>query len=150
MNAKQKDAIRKFLHQTHFTDMVAVTLSLKQNINGECIDKIKASKNVRHFLNLLNKEMYGNRFQRYGKRLEVISVIETSHSGRLHYHLAINNPKPDEPILFAILIEYLWNKTLWGYSEIRIIHNANSGWINYITKLNPHDEVDWENCYIDS
>jgi len=148
MNTNPKIDTRQFLQEVNFTHMVAVTFSMKQNIEYERIDKIKASKNIRHFLNLLNKKTYGNASHRYGKKLAVITVLETSFSGRLHCHLAINNPNPDNPIYFENLIESLWKKTRWGYSENNIQHNANSGWINYITKLNPQDEVDWENYHI--
>jgi hypothetical protein len=149
MITDQKAVTSRFLQQMKFANMAAVTLSLKQNINGEHIDRIKASKNIRHFLNLLNKKIYGNAFQRYGKKIEVISVLENSYSGRLHCHLAINNPYPEEPIWFETLLHQQWKKTRWGYSENNIQHNANPGWINYITKLNPHDEVDWENYHTD-
>ncbi len=149
MNTAPKSAIKPFLNNVEFQNMVAVTLSLKQNIYSEQLDTIIAQKNLRHFLNLLNKKIYGNAFKRYGKRIEVIAVLETSVSDRLHYHLAINNPKPDEPFYFNFLVEHLWRQTRWGYNENHIVHEANSGWVDYITKLNPKDEVDWENCHID-
>ena len=73
---------------------LCVTLTMKQYTNGEALDEIKASRNMRHFLNLMNAEHYGNNFKRKNKRLSVIPSIEKSHSGRLHYHLTIKMPDP--------------------------------------------------------
>lgn len=76
-----------------------------------------------------------------------LPVLETSYSGRLHYHLAIRNPFPKKHEWFETQIRKLWGKTDWGYSGIDIQTGADTGWINYIAKLGPHDEVDWENMH---
>ena len=148
MNNDTRNATRRFLLEADLKNMSAVTLSMKQNIISNKLDAIKATKNLRHFMNLLNKEAYGNSFKRHGKRIEVIPVLETSHAGRLHYHLAIRNPYPEDGLWFDLQIPKTWNKTDWGYSELNIQHGADTGWINYIAKLGPHDEVDWENMHV--
>lgn len=147
MKSLERKVIRDFLRESNFENMMAVTLSMKQNIKGERLDAIKAARNLRHFMNLLNKKAFGNSFNRHGKRIAVIPVLETSIGLRRHYHLAICNPYPDQPLWFESQIKQLWKKTYWGYSENDIQHGANAGWVNYITKLGPHDEVDWENLY---
>lgn len=147
MNTNSRNVTLRFLLETDLEDMLAVTLSMKQNVMGEKLDAIKAAKNFRHFMNLLNKKTYGNSFRRHGKKIEVIPVLETSYSGRLHYHLAIRNPYPEKPEWFESQIRNLWSNTHWGYSGIDIQTGADTGWIGYIAKLGPHDEVDWENMH---
>lgn len=147
MNTNSRNVTLRFLLETDLDDMLAVTLSMKQNLLGEKLDSIKATKNLRHFLNLLNKQSYGNSFRRHGKKIEVIPVLETSYSDRLHYHLAVRNPYPEKLQWFETQIRRLWSKTDWGYSEIDIQTDVDTGWINYIAKLGPHDEVDWENMH---
>lgn len=147
MENRQQNVTRQYLQQSNLENMAAATLSLKQRAFGEKLDSIKASQNMRHFLNLLNKKAFGNSASRQGVKVEVIPVLETSTGGRLHYHLAIENPQPEQPFWFEIQIEKLWKKTRWGYSENNIQHGADAGWVNYITKLGPYDEVDWENLH---
>lgn len=145
MRIDERKVTREFLQEFNFENMMSVTLSLKQNIYGERLDKIKAQRNFRHFMNLLNKKVFGNSFRRHGQRIKVIPVLEISRDNRLHYHLAICNPYPDQAIWFETQIEQLWKKTRWGYFQNKIDHGADAGWIDYITKLGSHDEVDWEN-----
>ncbi len=138
---------RAFLVNTDLTDMVAVTLTMKQFIYPQNLDLIEASTNNRHFLNHLNRKVYKNTFKRFDKKLDVIPVLEYSHQDRLHTHLAIRNPYPDDTAKFTNLIKLCWGETRWGYSKTDIQYNANFGWINYITKLGPLDEVDWDNMH---
>lgn len=147
MEYNLKNAHRGYLQNVYFEDMVAVTLSMKQYAHGHKLDNDKAIQNLSHFMNLMNKKAFGNAFTRYGKRLSVVPILERSMSHRLHYHLAIDNPYPNDPMIFDYHVHTMWRKTDWGYSEIDIQHDANSGWINYITKFNSHDEVDWKNFY---
>lgn len=122
-------------------------MSMKQQIDRQKLDKIYSSRNLGHFLNRLNKDLFGNSFRRFGKKVEVVPIFETSISGRLHYHLAMKNPKPDYPMLFGLKIRQHWLKTPWGYNEIDINHNINNGWIDYITKTKGDDYIDWANYH---
>jgi hypothetical protein len=58
-----------------------VTLTLKQGRQGDCsgwikIDHYQCRQAFRHFMNLLNKAVYGSAFRRHGKRLRVLPVLE--------------------------------------------------------------------------
>ena len=58
-----------------------VTLTLKQarqSDNGVWvkIDDYPCRRAFRHFMNLLNRSVYGTAFRRYGKRLRVLPVLE--------------------------------------------------------------------------
>jgi hypothetical protein len=84
-----------------------VTLTLKQARQSESGGWIKVDDYVcrqafRHFVNLLNRAVYGAAFRRYGKRLRVLAVLEKGElraralhslergrSGRWHIHCAI-------------------------------------------------------------
>src|SRR6185437_12310991 len=87
-----------------------VTLTLKQarqpNSGGWVkIDDYRCRQAFRHFLNLLNRAVYGAAFRRYGKSLRVLPVLEKgevgacalrswdrSASGRWHIHCAMELP----------------------------------------------------------
>jgi len=58
-----------------------VTLTLKQARQPDSggwvkIDDYRCRQAFRHFMNLLNKAVYGAAFRRYGKRLRVLPVLE--------------------------------------------------------------------------
>ena len=58
-----------------------VTLTLKQGHQPDSggwvkIDDYRCRQAFRHFMNLLNRAVYGSAFRRYGKRLRVLPVLE--------------------------------------------------------------------------
>ena len=126
---------------------------MKQFAEGVKLDEIRASKNLRHFLNLLNTGVYGKRFKRFGKRLNVIPSLEHSSSGRLHYHLVLQKPQSRHPEIaqeadkaFLALIENCWKRTDFGYAEVHIHDRIDHGWTDYISKhANTGDGIEWEN-----
>ena len=123
-----------------------VTLTLKQGIKNQKLDEISCSQNLRHFLNVLNQKVFGNRVKRFNKRLRVLPILEISKGNRLHYHLTLENPFPKDPNRFSDLIEVVWNKTKFGHRHIHIHKNVNWEWNDYITKFNnSNDQIDWMN-----
>ena len=106
---------------------------------------------MRHFINVLNKKIYGSSAQRYRKRLSILPVIEGGRDIRLHYHTLIDCPRDDLIEGFPDLITTIWRRTLWGHEEV-CIKPADSGWISYITKIrtksNLDESLDWTNCHI--
>ena len=141
-------SVREYLYieDTHL--WFGVSLTLKQRLQNEHLDELRCSQNLRHFLNVFNKRVLGNSFYRYGKRVEVISVLERSKNDRLHYHLALKNPFPDNPEKTEHLITEIWIQSHWGYEEIHIDRNIDNGWIDYITKDFGDDSIDWVNCHL--
>jgi len=113
---------------------LGVTLTLRQGDHLGRLDEVGASKNLRHFLNRLNSEVLGKKFKRFGTRLNVVPVLERSHAGRLHYHLVLENPFPDDPLRSDTLIEQEWTKTRFGYRETHIDHQIDQGWVRYIIR----------------
>jgi hypothetical protein len=87
-----------------------VTLTLKQARQCERgawikIDDYACRQAFRHFMNVLNRAVYGAAFRRHGKRLRVLPVLEKGEvrasalrscargtSGRWHIHCAIELP----------------------------------------------------------
>ena len=125
---------------------LAVTLTMKQHSRGLRLDEIKASQNMRHFLNLMNAEHFGPNFRRHNKRLSVIPSLGRSPDGRLHYHLAIKMPDPTLSERFKKTIEFFWEDTDFGDKEIKIKDAYDtSGWNYYLTKSDA--KIDWENIH---
>lgn len=136
--------LRSFLVQFIPENSSALTLTMKQRDGFSRLDKIEARKNFRHFMNVLSQRAFGTAYRRFGKRLGVLPVLETSLSGRLHYHAFIENPYEDlEKIRDETCIA--WQKTRWGYNEIDVQNVYSDGWLDYITKANSLDNIDVEN-----
>ena len=138
--------IKNFIYLECITDWFGVSYTFKQMMNGKKIDPITSSQNFKHYLNVLNKKIFGNSFKRFGKRIEVIPVVETSMSGRLHYHCSIRNPYPDDPERFENLLIEEWRKTNWGYHEIFVDRTIDNGWIDYSVKTG-FENIDWVNFH---
>lgn len=154
-----QNCLRDYLGQVSFANPVAITLTLKQGVrvNGAgrdtfvSLDTNSASRNLRHFLNLLNAHYLGKKAKRFGDKIPVISVLEGTSSKRFHYHLMADWPTNEGHDLIAGRVGHLWDKTQWGYKECHVRLNADRGWVNYITKLKDKSDlsssIDWENCF---
>ena len=140
--------LKTYLCDFDVKNCFGITLTLKQQIKNQRLDKISSSQNLRHFLNVLNQKCFGNQSKRFNKRLKVLPVIERSKGKRLHFHLTLENPFPNDPNRFSYLIESVWKKTRFGHNHIHINSNIDEGWNDYITKFDhKDDEVDWMNFH---
>ncbi len=149
---------RKWLQTGHWTKPFAATLTLKQRVTvTDGIHSItvpltdeRAGQNLRHFLNVLNKRVYGSAAQKYGKRLAVIPVLEGGRDKRLHYHLMIDCPRQELEESLPTLISMTWHQTQWGYDQTHVTP-ADSGWLTYMTKLRDKPDfassIDWLNYH---
>jgi hypothetical protein len=129
-----------------------VTLTFKQALqsnNGAWVrvNDYLCRQAHRHFMNLLNRAVYGAAFRRHGKRLRVLSVLEKGEvrapalrssehgtSGRFHIHSAIELPSHCNAMVLERLIRKCWAKVDWGHSRVLVRDGANDGWINYMLK----------------
>jgi hypothetical protein len=139
-----------------------VTLTLRQALLPDCgswvkIDEYQCRQAFRHFINLLNRTVYGAAFRRHGKRLRVLPVLEKgelraralrpwerSASGRWHIHCAIELPAHFDAVALEKLIRHCWAKVRWGYGQVLVRDGANNGWIDYMlkaTQKSPFDEL---------
>lgn len=152
MQLEKKDyisAIKSWFGDIDQSTHLAITLTMKQSAAHRKLDRYTASSNMRFFLNNLNKSIFGNATQRFGKRIDVIAVQETSNWQRLHYHLLIQVPERISIEDFSDLILQHWKGTDFAYDENVIKPCHSSGWINYMLKnLGTSAELDIENTYI--
>ena len=127
----------------------ALTLTLKQRVDNHKIDIIIASKNIKHFLNRLNRTLYGNAFKRFSKSIKIFPVIEHGSDKRFHVHTIIDKPATVDDVSFYNLIKHSWSKTKFGYDHIHIQPMTNDGWISYLTKFDQKPDydlaIDWIN-----
>ena len=152
--------------KSHFFDTSSwgpfcdVTLTLKQARQSEGgrwirIDDYPCRQAFRHFMNLLNRAVYGAAFRRYRKRLRVLPVLEKGElrtralrareygtSGRWHIHCAIELPSHLDAISLEKLVRDCWAKVEWGYRRILVRDGANADWINYMLKDRQKSEFD--------
>jgi hypothetical protein len=137
-----------------------VTLTLKQGRQDDGsgwikIDHYQCRQAFRHFMNLLNKAVYGSAFRRHGKRLRVLPVLEKGEvrarslrrwergtSGRWHIHCAIELPPHFDAFALETLIGDCWAKVELGHRRILVRDGANAGWINYMLKDRQKSEFD--------
>ncbi len=144
-----------------------VTLTLKQGRQADGsgwikIDHYQCRQAFRHFMNLLNRAVYGSAFRRYGKRLRVLPVLEKGEvrarllrrwergtSGRWHIHCAIELPPHFDAFTLETLIGDCWAKVELGHDRILVRDGADAGWINYMLKDRQKSEFDgWLDCVI--
>jgi hypothetical protein len=129
-----------------------VTLTLKQARQSESggwtkVDDYACRQAFRHFVNLLNRAIYGVAFRRYGKRLRVLAVLEKGElraralhslergrSGRWHIHCAIELAAHLDAVDLEKLIRDCWARVELGHGRILVRDGANAGWINYMLK----------------
>jgi hypothetical protein len=141
-----------FFDTSSWGEFCDVTLTLKQAWQPDRsgwvkIDDYRCRQAFRHFVNLLNRAVYGAAFRRYGKRLRVLPVLEKGEvhtsalrswergrSGRWHIHCAIELPVHLDAIALEKLIRNCWAKVELGYGRILVRDGANTGWINYMLK----------------
>ena len=137
-----------------------VTLTLKQGRQADGsgwirIDHYQCRQAFRHFMNLLNKAVYGSAFRRHGKRLPVLPVLEKGEvrarslrrwergtSGRWHIHCAVDLPPHFDAFALETLIGDCWAKVELGHRRILVRDGANAGWINYMLKDRQKSEFD--------
>jgi len=142
----------RFFNTNSWGSFCDVTLSLKQarqSDNGAWIkvDDYPCRQAFRHFMNLLNRAVYGAAFRRHGKRIRVLPVLEKGEvraralrnwecgtSGRWHIHCAIELPSHLDAIALEKLIRKCWTKVEWGYGRILVRDGTDAGWIDYMLK----------------
>jgi len=127
----------------------AVTFTMKGTDRNDLSTRLRCQQNMRHFLNLLNQRLFKNSYRRYGKRVEVVPVLELSNWQRLHYHLTIVKPDCIDGRAFHELIHECWLDTDLANFENVVKPVADKGWTNYLVKkLNSTAELDIENIHI--
>jgi len=143
---KFDEEVCRYLKEFAPSSSAAVTLTMKQRDNGVRLDKVEAKKNFRYFANILSRRAFGSKYSRFGRRIEALPIFETSLSGRLHYHVCLENPFEDI-VELKTEVFLAWRKTRWGHSEIDVKPMYSDGWVDYITKSGRYDDIDYENMH---
>ena len=51
--------------------------------------------------------------------------------------------------IYPQMIEQCWQQTDWGYNQVHVTADADSGWVRYMTKLRSKPDfassIDWMN-----
>jgi hypothetical protein len=149
-----------FFDTSNWRPFCDVTLTLKQARQTDRgawikLDDYPCRQAFRHFMNLLNRAIFGSSYRRYGKRLRVLPVLEKGEvraralrswergtSGRWHIHCAIELPSHFDAVCFESLIRSCWAKVEWGHDRILVRDGANAGWIGYMLKDRQKSEFD--------
>lgn len=159
LTLRLQSEFRQFANYDKWKSPHAVTLTMKQGLlaaNGNSSTFVRltcqeASQNFGHFMNCMNRQVFGQAFKRYGKRLPVIPVLEGGNGSHLHYHATIECPRDDLELGFKSLIRSTWLKTQWGRREMDIKIDADEGWLGYISKERDKPDydlsIDWLNYY---
>jgi hypothetical protein len=138
-----------FIQSINWISPVALTLTLKQRAFNRSMDEIQASVTIRHFMNRLNRSIFGNASKRYQKGLQVVPVIEHGVDKRYHIHAIIDRPGRLEPLDFELKVREAWQDTDFGYYHIHMEPVRDDGWAHYITKFSQKPDYDlsinWEN-----
>lgn len=154
-NVAMQSSLREWLKMDKWHSPFAVTLTLKQRLwldggASVALTPDLASRNLRHFLNLVNKRVYGSSAQRNGNRIRSVVALEGGHFKRLHYHLMLDCPRDELTMEFPAILTKAWVSTDWGYPQIDI-QPCDQGWLNYMTKLRDKADFasafDWELCH---
>lgn len=148
--------VREWLDREDWSGWYAVTATLRDydlNLLGEeeYVNERHAIRNVRHFLNRLNRFCFGKSAQRYGHKVEVIPCFEYGGSNnRLHLHFFIKKPNHIPEWKFLLKVSSCWTQTRWGALSMVIKKNTDSGWLEYITKdtRRSFENVDFENIWV--
>jgi hypothetical protein len=155
MESNYSDDIRDWLDRGDWSNWFAVTVTMRRSFVSDTGERSfitveRASQNLRHFLNRMNKAIFGNAYKRYGKRVQVIPVYEKDVDTHLHFHLFIEKPDRLSDLRFECLIRTNWIKSDWGLWSIDIQKDTDSGWLKYITKdtCASFENVDFENLWI--
>lgn len=149
MSRELQPYIRNYISDIDLSAFIGLSLTLKQQFDGQHLDPSLCSQNLRHFMNVINKKVFGNRFSRHGHKLQIFPVLENSLGERLHYHMILEIPRETNLNHFKDLIRTEWQRTRFGHREIHIDETIDMGWTNYITKFHSSkDQVDWENVHL--
>ena len=128
----------------NFINPLSLTLTLKKTTGNylevvKKLDKNDVIINTKHFLNYLNRKIYGNKPYR---KLKVKSLIkiELNNDNRYHLHLMIEKPEKYTDSNFIDLIKSCWNKTFYAYNVMKFDYLKTETdikkWVKYLSKGN--------------
>jgi hypothetical protein len=115
---------KSYYLQHRVPNPVNFTLTQKQVAEGKWITDTLSEQNFRHFANMLNTSVYGNRFIRYGKKLSMFVIREQDETHRHHLHCIIERPEHLLALDFVLLVQTCWFKTRYGHHQTALLHKS--------------------------
>lgn len=148
--------IRKVVFENKIPNPINMTLTERQQFNGINIDDVVSEQNVRHFRNVLNRKVFGNRHRRFGTELKMLVIREVSSHQRHHLHLIVEQPNRLTYPEFKNLVKDCWLKTDFGHFQTHFekpcSEEREDGWVSYLlknrTKVSLESSIDWSNSTI--
>lgn len=150
--------VRDFIGSVDWISPFAATLTLKQAcyVTSDSGFEVRvpltpdrASRNFRHFINLLSARVFGPSWKRFDRRVRAVPILEGGRDQRVHYHAVIDCPRADLLDEFPAMIADSWRRTDWGYDQVHVEADADDGWMRYMTKFwskpDYASSIDWMN-----
>lgn len=119
---------------------------LTNKTSWDYITESLAYANVINFANRLNYRIYKNAYKRYGKKLDMVSVIEggrkelrtsCKEDKNLHAHIGVELPAGMNLTEFKKIVQECWTDTYWGNYNNKITNiKSRSAYSNYQVKDN--------------
>ena len=150
---KYNSIIKQFYLDHRVPSPVNFTFTQRQVVDGQWISDEVSQQNFRHFANLLNSQVYGKAFKRFGKKLSMFVVREHDAIHRHHLHCVIEKPSSRTYRDFVTTALTCWGDTRFGYYqnhfEVPATNQRETGWIDYCLKQRSKadylDSIDWMN-----
>jgi len=93
----------------------------------------KASKAFRHFVHVLNRSLYGQRYRKAGASVRWCLALEYHKTGIIHYHALLGDNHSIDRRVSRRWAENEWNR-IAGFASIRPIDDQVSAVTNYVAK----------------
>ncbi|NBR12926.1 MAG: hypothetical protein EBU00_12260 [Alphaproteobacteria bacterium] len=98
----------KYIREIEWLNPFALTLTLKQRQFNKSLDLIQVTTTIRHFLNRLNRSIFGNASKRYKKSIQFVPIIEYGPDTRYHIHAIIDCPSKLNETILQSKIQSAW------------------------------------------
>lgn len=128
----------------HFNDNdFSITLTYRENASQHSSKFVpqydKPSRDIKHFLNIINRKVYGRQYKRRQRRLKCVDVFEhTSYNG-LHVHMILENPADwniPEAEKIALILKAWSSMQCCGYFKANCVEHVTEldRWVGYCFK----------------
>lgn len=86
-------------------------------------------ESLRHFINKLDKALFGNSSKRHGNRMLFVPVIEGLSNGEVpHFHCSVGIPV-DRVEVFEEQIKACWSQVPFSGFQIKVEPYRDAGWL---------------------
>lgn len=163
---RRRDKFRTAIYQylLQYSDLLthAVTLTF----DGDALTRLKmkspemkaevfeeiVQRSFKHFVTRLNRSVYGNAAQRYGKTLLILPVIEGLQRGQCpHYHCAIAAPLRVSDAQLLESVTECWKSVAFAGHQVDVQPYRSERWLGYMSKkavFLDRTSVDWSNVQL--